>query len=81
MNEGVGWFHYNSLGLNGLKNRAGNFSRAFLYAISVHLNFDRGTSVRLLNRVIAFNQEKHTERFRRTMYFVSSRVSFLVNIE
>ena len=45
----------------------------FLYGTSVHLNLDRHTPVCLSNRVIVFNQSKHSEWFRRILYFISLR--------
>ena len=50
------------------------FFARFLYGASVHLNLDRRTPVGLLNRVIAFNQSKRSESFRRTLYFIRLRL-------
>ena len=43
----------------------------FLYGVRVHLNLDRRMPVRLSNRVIVFSQSKHSEWFRRILYFIS----------
>ena len=39
--------------------------------IDSHINLDRRTPVHLSNRVIAFNQSKRSEWFRRILYFIS----------
>ena len=52
------------------------FFARFLYGASVHVNLDRRTPVRLSNRVIAFNQSKRSEWFRRIMYFISLRLKW-----
>ena len=48
------------------------FLARFLYGASVHLNLDRRMGLRVSNRVIAFNQSKCSEWFRRILYFISS---------
>ena len=57
------------------------FFRRFLYGGSVNLNLDRPTPVRLSNRVIAFNQSKRSEWFRRLLYFISLRLKGYSNCQ
>ena len=47
----------------------------------MHLNHDRRTRVHVLNRALAFNQLKRSERFRKILSFISLRVFSLVNAE
>ena len=52
------------------------FFARFLYGASVHLNHHRCTPVHLSNRVIAFNQSKRSEWFRRILCFINLRLKW-----